>query len=59
MEHEELVERLTRLEREIRELQETTDSPAIEHCMKEMSVHLFLAKQYAGIWEAICPEELA
>lgn len=58
MEHDELVERLGRLEREIRELMEATDSPAIENCLREMWVQLFLAKQYAGIWESICPEEL-
>lgn len=59
MEHTELVERLSRLEREIKELRDSTDSPAIENCMKEMWVHLFLAKQYVGVWDSICPEELA
>ena len=59
MDHSELVDRLGRLEREIRELREGTDSPAIENCMREIGVFLFLAKQYAGVWDAICPEELA
>lgn len=58
MDHSELVERLRRLEREIRDLRDCTDSPAIENCMREMWVQLFFAKQYAGIWDAICPEEL-
>ncbi len=58
MEHQELVQRLRRLEQEIRELQDMTDSPAIENCMREMNIHLFLAKEYAGIWDAICPEEV-
>lgn len=59
MDHTELVDRLSRLEREIKELRDSTDSPAIENCMQEMWVFLFLAKQYAGIWDSICPEELA
>ncbi|MDO8689251.1 MAG: hypothetical protein Q7R39_04460 [Dehalococcoidia bacterium] len=59
MEHQELVDRLLRLERDIRELGDATDSPAIEYCMREMWTQLFLAKQFAGIWDAICPEELA
>ncbi len=58
MEHQELVERLSRLELEIRELRELSESPAIENCMREMYIQLFLAKQYAGIWDAICPEEM-
>lgn len=58
MEHQELVERLRRLEREIQELRDSTDSPAMETCMREMGTFLFLAKQYAGIWDSICPEEV-
>ena len=58
MEHQELVQRLRRLEQEIQELRDMTDSPAIENCMREMYIHLFLAKEYAGIWDAICPEEV-
>ena len=59
MDHTDLVDRLGRLEKEIRDLREGTDSPAIENCMREIGVFLFLAKQYAGVWDAICPEELA
>lgn len=59
MDNQELVDRLRRLEQDILYLRDTTDSPAIESCMREMSIHLFLAKQFAGIWDAICPEEMA
>lgn len=58
MEHLELVERLRRLEQDVQRLRDCTDSPAIENCMREISIHLFVAKQYAGVWDAICPEEL-
>ncbi len=57
MEREEVIERLRRIEGEIQDLRDCVDSPAIENCMREMWIQLFLAKQYVGVWDAICPEE--
>ena len=53
---EETLERLRRIRADIDAIRQATDSPAMESAMRTMGYHCFLAREYLGEVDAICPE---
>ncbi len=49
-------ERFLGLIREIRQLRQEVDSPALESCLREMEYANFFALVYLGVEDAVSPE---
>ncbi len=58
MTREDMYNRLDRIRRELREIRQETDSPAVDSCLREMGVYLYNALLYLGDPDEITPEEL-
>ena len=57
MTREDMYNRLDRMRRELREIRQETDSPAVDNCLREMGVYLYNAMCYLGDPDELMPEE--
>lgn len=57
MTREDMYNRLDRIRRELREIRQETDSPAVDNCLREMGVYLYNAMLYLGDPDELMPEE--
>ena len=56
MTREEAIEKLLHVRRLVREIRESTDSPAVDSALRTADSYCFLAAGHLGHDTAICPE---
>lgn len=58
MTREEMYRRLESIRRELKEMRQQVDSPAVGNCLRETDVYLYEALLYLGDPEELFPEEV-
>ena len=55
MTREEILEKIGRMKKEIREIRETTDNPSLSNCMREIEIQIHMAFSTLGEADSVCP----
>lgn len=57
MTREDMYQTVDRIRKELRQIRQETDSPAVDSCLRESGIYLYNALLYLGDPEEITPEE--